>query len=100
MQSEVMAVNQGDVMHHLWDLCPEAWAVIKDDDAARDAVWEATLSELEDVVITYQFRGETAHDRRLREALVAKIRTKQELDRVQRCHEEACWAYDQIARDA
>lgn len=98
MESEVMAVHQGDVMQHMWDLCPEVYVMIKDDQDARDAVWDATLSELEGVTITYRFKGETVHDRQRRAAMRDKIRTKQELDRAQFAHTQATEAYDRLVR--
>lgn len=61
IESEIHDLTH-EAPRYLWDLCPEAYAVIEGDDTARDELWDAICQELEDAVISYRLKGETAQD--------------------------------------
>jgi hypothetical protein len=77
VESQIIAIKQEPPQ--LWDICPDAYKLIKDDDDARDALWNAVCDELEDVEVTYTLKGENAADARRRRLEVEADRARNAL---------------------
>lgn len=69
IENEIYAVGH-DAPRHLWDLCPDAYALIEDDVEARDELWAAVCDELAEAEVTYRLRGESAADAQRRRLAV------------------------------
>ncbi len=62
IENEILAIKQCEVLSHLWDLCPGAYALVEDDTNARDWLWDMICVELEAATVTYTLSGDTVAD--------------------------------------
>lgn len=90
IENEILAIHQGDVLNHVWDLCPGAYRVIEGDVELRDQLWEAICQELRDAQVTYLLKDETARGGELR-------RVSLELKNAHLRLVEAQWHYDEFS---